>query len=122
MGGDGGGESGVGVLVEGGVFGGAATEPGTERSGVVGGDFLGEQGAEHATEDIAHAAGGHAGVAGAVVAGGVSVVGDEGAGAFEEEGQLGVLGGEGFDLLAAVEGGGGEVGGEALPFAGMGGE
>ena len=122
MGGDGGGEGGVGVLVEGGVFGGAAAEPGTEGSGFLGGDFLGEQGAEHATEDIAHAAGGHAGVAGAVVAGGVSVVGDEGAGAFEEEGQLGVLGGEGFDLLAAIEGRGGEVGGEALPFAGMRGE
>ena len=44
VGGDGGGEGGVGVLVEGGVFGGAATEPGTEGSGVVGGDFLGEQG------------------------------------------------------------------------------
>ena len=64
---------------------------------------MGDESGGDAGEDIAHASGGHAGMAGGVVGGRGSAFADEGARAFEQE-RDGILADKGLQLLAACAG------------------
>ena len=91
-----------GAVAEG-EFGGVPAEPGGEFCGLEGGFSLGEECGGYASEDIAHATGGHAGMAGGVVGRRSFAFADEGAGAFEQE-RGGILGHKVLEPLAAAAG------------------
>lgn len=101
--GDIGGQDRIWVLLRGGDLRRAAAEPSANGSGVVSRDLLCEESAQHTAENISHATGGHAGMTGAVEAGGLSVMSDDGAGTFEQKRHAWMAGGEGFDLLTATQ-------------------